>query len=314
LHGNFPQFAIIARIDVSRRRNLFRDIFIFFSFRQAEAMKIRISLVHYLNSAPLGWAFLHGPFRSEFEVVPASPARCADQLSSGEVDIGLIPSIEYQRIPQLQIIPDISISSLREVRSILLIKSRETQSIGSVALDSSSRTSVALTKVLLQAKMRIHPEYVSHPPDLPAMLKRCDAALLIGDPALRVQPENFDTIDLAGEWFQWQKKPFVCAFWACRADAKLPSGLPSIFREAKKWGLERREEIADAFGKSLNLPKSFLEHYLTNNIDYNLAPEHVEGLRRFYELAKQEELIPELRPLKFLSPEKMIFEDRAGAL
>jgi chorismate dehydratase len=264
-------------------------------------MKIRISLVHYLNSAPLGWAFLHGPFRDEFEVVPASPARCADQLSTGEVDIGLIPSIEYQRIPSLQIIPDISISSLTEVRSILLIKPKGTQVINSVALDASSRTSVALTKVLLQAKMGIHPEYISHPPDLPAMLERCDAALLIGDPALRAQPEKYDTLDLAGEWFRWQKRPFVCAFWACRTGAQLPSGLTSMFQEAKAWGLERREEIAATYSESLNLPKSFLEYYLANNIDYDLTQDHIEGLSRFYQLARQEELIPELRALRFLT-------------
>jgi len=264
-------------------------------------MKIRISLVHYLNSAPLGWAFLHGPFRDKFEVVPASPAKCADQLSSGEVDVGLIPSIEYQRIPRLKIIPAISISSLREVRSILLIKHRETPSINTVALDSSSRTSVALAKVLLQVKMGIHPRYVTHPPDLAAMLKQCDAALLIGDPALRVQPEEYETLDLAGEWFAWQKRPFVCAFWAARTDAQLPSDLASIFLEAKEWGLKKREEIAAIYGKSLNLSNSFLEYYLANNIDYNLEPDHIEGLRRYYQLAKQEELIPDLNPLRFLA-------------
>ena len=273
-------------------------------------MKIRISLVHYLNSAPLGWAFLHGPYRNEFEVVPASPARCADQLSSGEVDIGLIPSIEYQRIPNLKIIPDISISSLNEVRSILLIKPKGTPTINSVALDSSSRTSVALAKVLLHAKMGIHPEYVSHPPDVPAMLKSCDAALLIGDPALKVQPEKYDALDLAGEWFQWQKRPFVCAFWACRTDAQLPSDLALIFREAKAWGLKQREEIASIFGISLNLPAAFLEDYLKKNIDYDLKPDHIEGLSRFYDLAKQEALIPELRPLQFLTT-AMDFEKRA---
>ena len=139
-------------------------------------MKIRISLVHYLNSAPLGWAFLHGPFRDKFEVLPSSPAMCADQLAGGEVDIGLIPSIEYQRIPDLRVIPGISIASLGEVRSILLIKPKGKQLIRSVALDTSSRTSVALAMILLQAKMGLHPEYVPHPPDPSAMLTRSDAA------------------------------------------------------------------------------------------------------------------------------------------
>jgi len=262
-------------------------------------MKIRISLVHYLNSAPLGWAFLHGPFRERFEVVPSSPAICADQLSKGDVDIGLIPSIEYERIPRLQIIPEISISSLSAVRSILLVRRKGTQRTGSVALDTSSRTSVALTKILLGARMGIRPEFFPHPPDPEAMLNRCDAALLIGDPALRLRLEDYDTTDLAEKWVEWQERPFVCAFWACRADAQLPGDLNSVFQEAKDWGLRRRDEIASVFSKSLNLPAAFLSDYLRQNIDYDLGKRHIEGLERFYQLAEQENLIPDLREVRF---------------
>lgn len=264
-------------------------------------MKVRISLVHYLNSAPLGWAFLHGPFRDKFDVLPSSPAMCAEQLASGEVDVGLIPSIEYQRIPDLQIIPGISIASLAKVRSILLIKSRGERLFRSVALDTSSRTSVALTKVLLQSKMGLHPNYVPHPPNPTEMLANCDAALVIGDPALRIRLEDYDTTDLAGEWVQWQKKPFVCAFWACRSGTQFPPDLTGIFQEAKEWGLKRRNEIASVYAKTLNLPESFLENYLYENIDYEFGPEHWEGLHRFYQLTKQEELIPELREIRTYS-------------
>jgi chorismate dehydratase len=264
-------------------------------------MKIRISLVHYLNSAPLGWAFLHGPFRDKFEVLPSSPAMCADQLASGEVDIGLIPSIEYQRIPGLQIIPGISIASLGDVRSILLIKSKGRRSIHSVALDTSSRTSVALTRILLRARMGLRPEYIPHSPDPSAMLMHCDAALVIGDPALKIRTEDYDTTDLAGEWVRWQQKPFVCAFWACRDDAPFPSDLAAIFQEAKNWGLKRRDEIAAVYAKSLNLSAFFLEDYLIRNIDYDFGSEHMDGLRKFHELARQEELIPELQDLRIYS-------------
>jgi len=267
-------------------------------------MKIRISLVHYLNSAPLGWAFLHGPFRKQFEVVPSSPAICADQLSKGEVDIGLIPSIEYQRIPGLKIIPDISISSLAAVRSILLIRHRGVQQIGSVALDTSSRTSVALTRILLHQHMGFRPMFFPHAPEPAAMLEHCDAALIIGDAALKVKPEEYETTDLAERWVQWQQKPFVFAFWACRTGSKLPADLNSVFREAKEWGLERRAEIASVFSRSLNLPVSFLEEYLRRNIDFNLGVGHIEGVERFYGLAKAEGLIPEFRPLNFLAGSK----------
>jgi chorismate dehydratase len=268
-------------------------------------MKIRISLVHYLNSAPLGWAFLHGPFRGMYEVVPSSPARCADQLSNGEVDIGLIPSIEYQLIADLQIIPEISISSLDEVRSILLIKPKKKQNIHSVALDTSSRTSVALVRILLEAKMGIRPNFVPCPPDLDLMLNRCDAALLIGDAALKVPLESYETRDLAAEWVQWQQKPFVCAFWACRPEAAISPNLNSVFREAKIWGLKRRSEIARAYAEALSLPASFLEEYLLNNIDYEMGSEHIEGLQKFYQLAHQQGLVPNIEPLRFVPSGKI---------
>jgi chorismate dehydratase len=264
-------------------------------------MKIRISLVHYLNSAPLGWAFIHGPFREQFEVFPSSPALCADQLSKGEVEIGLIPSIEYQRMPGLRIIPNVSISSLKEVRSILLVKPKGKREINSVALDSSSRTSAALAKILLQTRLNIRPEFVTHPPELRAMLNKCDAALLIGDAALRVSLADYETMDLAEEWVQWQRKPFVCAFWACRPGFSIPNDLNSVFLEAKAWGLERRSEIAAVYAKSLSLPVFFLENYLEKNINFDMGASHIKGLETFYGLAKQLDLVPELRPLEFVS-------------
>ncbi len=263
-------------------------------------MKIRISLVHYLNAAPLGWAFLHGPFRDRFEVIPSAPAVCADQLARGEVEIGLIPSIEYQRIPGLKLIPDISIASLAEIRSLLLIKPKGKREINSVALDTSSRTTVALAKVLLQVKMGLHPKYVPMPPDLPKMLRSCDAAVLIGDAALQIRLEDYDTFDLAKEWVEWQGIPFVCALWACRNSFGYPQNLKAMFLEAKEWGLNRRKEIAAAYSKALDLPSSFLEEYLTKNIDFDLGPHHIEGLQRFYHLARQQNLISDLHPLEFI--------------
>lgn len=264
-------------------------------------MKIRISLVHYLNSAPLGWAFLHGPYRNLFEVLPSSPAKCADQLAAGQVDIGLIPSIEYQRIHDLRIIPGISIASLGCVRSILLIKHKGKEEIQSVALDSSSRTSVALARILLQAKMGLRPHYQTHSPDAATMLAHCDAALVIGDPALQIRLEDFDSLDLAGEWVGWRKKPFVCAFWACRAGVQFPSDLVEIFQEAKAWGLRRRGEIASVYSQSLGLPATFLEDYLANNIDYDFGSLHMGGLEEFYRLAREEDLIGETRELQLYS-------------
>ena len=262
--------------------------------------KIRVSLVHYLNSAPLGWAFLHGPFRELFEVIPSSPARCADQLGSGEADIGLIPSIEYQRIPDLRIIPDIAIASVAKVRSILFVKPHGKGKINSVAMDTNSRSSVVLTKILLSEVMGIHPEFIPHSADLREMLKKCDAALLIGDAALEVDLDSYDTTDLSEMWVRWQEKPFVFAFWACRMDPSLPKDLVLRFQEAKQWGLERRSEIASVYSKRLKLPEDFLEGYLMDNINYDLGPDHIHGLEEYYSLAEKAGLIPNIRPLQFI--------------
>ncbi|MEJ2245635.1 MAG: menaquinone biosynthesis protein [Acidobacteriota bacterium] len=262
--------------------------------------KIRISLVNYLNSAPLGWAFLHGFLSEIFEVIPSSPARCAEQLSNGDVDIGLIPSIEYQRIPDLKIIPGIAIASLAEVRSILLVSRWEKESIRSVALDTTSRSSVVLTKILLEERLGIQPEYIPHPPDLEKMLGKCDAALLIGDSALVVDLEKYRTIDLAGMWVQWQQKPFVFAFWACRPETSSTDGLTDQFHQAKEWGLEHRSEIAAVYSDQLKLPKDFLERYLVHNINFDLGQEHIRGLEEYYRLAQKGKYIPEIKPLRFL--------------
>ncbi|MDR1728200.1 MAG: menaquinone biosynthesis protein [Acidobacteriota bacterium] len=265
-------------------------------------MAIRISLVHFLNSAPLGWGFLHGPFQEGFEVIPSAPSVCADQLANGHADIGLIPSVEVQRIPGLAVIPGIAIASLDKVRSLLLIKpkGRPWDGVRSVALDTSSRTTVALTRILLAERMGLAPEFVPHPPDLPRMLGRCDAALLIGDAALQVRMEDYDTIDLVEAWVGWQKKPFVCAVWAGRKGVEYPEGMVATFHAARDWGLRRIPEICAAYARSLNLPADFLRGYLERNIDFDLGAEHLDGLREFHRLAAKHGLTPGFRRCEFM--------------
>jgi len=281
-------------------RSVSLTLWIFRQILRTVTKKIRVSLVRYLNSAPLGWAFLHGPLCNTFKVIRSSPSKCADQLARGEVEIGLIPSIEYTKIPGLRIIPGMSISSLNDVRSILLVQPKKKGPIRSIALDTTSRTSVVLTKVLMKDVMGIHPEFIPHPPNLKDMLKKCSAALLIGDAALRVNPDEYHTVDLAQVWVQWQRMPFVFAFWACRENAELPENVYGIFQMAKKWGLEKREEIADVFSKKLKLRKEFLEHYLFHNINFDLSPDHIGGLEKYYRLARDGGFITEIKPLQFL--------------
>lgn len=263
-------------------------------------MKIRISLVDYLNSAPLGWSFLHGPLRGQAQVVLSSPAQCADQLARGEVDVGLIPSIEYQRIPDLHIIPGIAVAAVDKVRSVLMVRPRGKQAIRSVALDTSSRSSVALLKLLLKNRMYLKPEFVPQSPNLAQMLGKCDAALIIGDAALKLSPVEYEIMDLAEEWIAWQGKPFVFAFWACRASWAPPIDLIQTFLEAKRWGLQVREEIVESYSRNLDLPEPFLRDYLYHSINYDFGEQHIEGLQRFYQLAFQDGLLPDVKPLRFI--------------
>jgi chorismate dehydratase len=261
-------------------------------------LKLRISLVDFLNAAPLGWSFLHGPHRELFDVVLSTPAGCADQLASGKVDIGIIPSIEYQRTPGLQIIPGIGIAASHRVRSVILLKNGS-KPIRSVALDTSSRTSVALIRLLLEMRDGLHPEYIHHAPDPGIMMRRCDAALLIGDRALQVDPEEYEYLDLAEEWVRWQNLPFVFAVWACRAGIDFPPGLVGIFHEALAWGWSARKDIVASFSDRLGIPTEFLDNYLLYNIDYRLNESYWKGLEMFHGLAYSVGLVPELRAIHY---------------
>lgn len=265
-------------------------------------MRLRISLVSFLNAAPLGWYFLHGPDRHLFEITLATPADCARQLAGGEADVGLIPAIEYQRIPNLKIVPGVAVAASDEVRSVLLVHPRGKTAHGSVALDTSSRTSVALVKLLLCVRQGLNPEFVPHEPDITQMLAKCDAALLIGDAALKCSPQKYDWLDLAAEWRKWQGRPFIFALWACRSSAHAPGNMADIFGEAQRWGLERCAEIAEHYARNLNLPADFLLRYLQQNLDHSMGAEHLDGLERFYRLSFEHGLIDQLNPLRFSNP------------
>jgi chorismate dehydratase len=265
---------------------------------------LRISLVHYLNAAPLGWQFSNGSADPRIHVMPASPSKCADQLAAGDADVGLIPSIEYQRIPDLRVIPGVCIGATREVRSVLLIRKFGAGPIRRVALDVSSRTSVALLKLLLRKRFELDPEFVPHAPDPDAMLEECDSALIIGDAALRCNSDRYEMLDLAAAWREWQGLPFVFAFWACRPKSAAEPGIIEIFQAARDWGIARLPQIAEEYSCKLSLPKEFLEYYLRNNLDHQMSAEHRAGLERFYQLAYQSGIIPELKPVRLIGDER----------
>ena len=267
---------------------------------------MRISAISYLNTAPLMWDFEHGLAGPGFEVSYTVPSHCGRELQNGEADIGIIPAAAYATIPNLSILPGVAIASKRPVRSILLVSAKPLAQIRSVALDSSSLTSVALTRVLFEQFWGGSREFVSHPPSLESMLASSDAALLIGDPALKVNRSSYYTWDLAEEWIRFTGKPFVFAFWAVRNDAAKSSmlDLASVFQESRDHGLEptNLSVITSAWSAKLGLPESDLHDYLTSNIFYYLDEACLDGLQLFYRYAHECKVLPPAAQLRFAAP------------
>jgi chorismate dehydratase len=264
---------------------------------------MRISAISYLNTAPLMWDFEHGPPNPSFEISYTVPSQCAAELARSAADIGIIPSAAYATIPGLVILPDVAIAATRAVRSILLVSRKPIDHIRSIALDSSSLTSVALLKILFKKFWQTEPVFDSTPPNLEPMLSQHDAALLIGDPALQVDRSKYLTWDLAEEWIHLTGKPFVFAFWAITGQAALraPAGLAQIFQRSRDHGLQSDNlaAISQTWSRHLGLtPESVLE-YLTQNIHYHLDTPCLDGLQLFYRYAHECKLIPHLPELHF---------------
>src|SRR5260370_2912372 len=148
--------------------------------------KLRISIVQYLNTAPLVWGFTKGPLRGKYDLSFTVPSQCAEELRIGKADVAIIPAIEYQRIEDLVILPDMAIASKHQVRSLLIIAKKPIEQVKTFALDRSSRSTQTLTRILCAEKWKIAPQFFEAPPDLRAMPQQADAALRIGDPALRI--------------------------------------------------------------------------------------------------------------------------------
>jgi chorismate dehydratase len=234
-------------------------------------------------------------------------------LSAGTADIGIIPVAAYATIPGLVILPGVAIASLNAVRSILLVSRKPLDQVKTVALDTSSLTSVALCKILLAKWLGGSREYRSMAPDLDAMLASCDAALLIGDPALLIRKTSYTTvIDLAEEWRKHTGKPFVFAFWAVLEEAlpEAPTGsgaaagvvpsLADVFQRSRDHGLtpESLRTIAKEWAPRLGMSVPDVTSYLTVNIHYTLDNPCQEGLRMFYSYAEHYRVLP---AVKFLA-------------
>jgi len=268
--------------------------------------RLKISAISYLNTAPLIWDFEHGDAGGDFDISYTVPSRCAEQLREGSADIGIIPAAAYATVHNLLILPDIAIASRQPVRSILLVSALPLEKIKTVALDTSSLTSVALTKVLFAQWWGGGRTFTSMAPDLERMLQTQDAALLIGDPALKVDRSKYKTYDLAEEWIRLTGNPFVFAFWAVRRESLEKSAskldLPLIFRQSRDHGLEPSNvsRIAVEWSKKLDLTEQEVRDYLTRNIYYNLDADCMDGLRLFLDYARQCGALPAVPNLDLL--------------
>jgi chorismate dehydratase len=284
--------------------------------------RLRISAISYLNTAPLMWDFERGEAGSEFDISYTLPSACARALEAGTADIGIIPAAAYAQVPGLMVLPGVAIASRRPVRSILLVSRVPVEKIRTVALDTSSMTSVALTKIMFEKWLGGDRTFTSMEPDIEKMLAQHDAGLLIGDPALKIDRSRYHTLDLAEEWIRHTGKPFVFAFWAVREKALFGDGRPrpsaersdagvpeqdlaAIFQQSRDCGLEPAslDYIAREWAPRLGLSETAIRSYLTENIYYHLDTACMEGLQLFYRYAAEIGALPAAPEVRFLIPE-----------
>jgi len=275
--------------------------------------RLKISAISYLNTAPLMWDFEHAEAGADqianYDVSYTIPSACAEALRAGTADIGIIPAAAYTTVPDLVIIPDVAIATRRAVRSILLVSQNPVdplwKQVRTVALDTSSMTSVALAKILFAKWLGGARDYKPMAPDLDAMLAACDAALLIGDPALQVDRTRYFTLDLAEEWVARTGKSFVFAFWAIRQQAlagRDAAAIAEVFKKSRDHGLspQRLETIAQEWAPRLGLPVEVIRVYLTHNIHYYLDSPCLEGLALYYRLGAEIGALPRVPELRFV--------------
>jgi len=249
-------------------------------------MTYRVGTVAYLNAKPLTWAIERGLVEG-LQAVPAVPSELGRQLLGGQLDAAIVSSIVAIEHPELALLPAAGcIAADGPVQSVLLFSRVHFSQIRSVALDTSSLTSVALTRLLLERKYGCRPEYQTMPPNLPRMLDACDAALLIGDPSLAQyfqgtqHPPAYDVLDLGRAWQAWTGLPFVFAAWV--APRKLAEGeLPQRLGQAREQSRQAIPEIAAAEAARLRLPVEVCEHYLQQVIRYEFGEREWDGFLLF---------------------------------
>jgi predicted solute-binding protein len=273
---------------------------------------LRISLVDFLNARPLTWGLLHEP-PAGVSVSRDLPSVCAEKLADGSAEVGLIPSIEYQRIPNLRAVPGLGIAAASEVRSVLLVSDVSREKIRSVWLDPASRTSAALVRILLKRVYGLTPEYreaeggrreamADSPSPESRVLgpDRADARLIIGDPALKTRLNGKVVLDLAAEWRAFSGHSFVFAFWAVRGGEAAAAEVAPLLRRSYEAGRRNFARLIGEESAQTGLSEAVVEDYLRHSLHYELNGGDLAGLDLFYRMAEEEGLIASARPLDFV--------------
>jgi len=259
---------------------------------------LRIGAVGYLNARPLTWALDREPGR--WHVRYDLPSICASLLHAGDVDLGLVPSVEYLRSPDYRVIPGVGVGSRGPVASVAMYARRPISEIETVALDTSSRTSVALIQVLCHHHFGIRPRFVPHGPDLSTMMLTADAALLIGDPAFDADHAalGLEKIDLGEEWTRMTGLPFIYAAWTGRAGVANAGDVRAL-QDAQAEGVRAAEAIAAEYGRGDARRTARALAYLRDNVKYGIGADEAKGLQLFLDYASDLGLAPARRALEF---------------
>ena len=251
---------------------------------------VRVGAVSYLNTKPLVYQLQH--LAPHSRIVYDVPSRLAQQLAAGQLDVALIPSIEYLRCPDYTIVSDACIVCRGPVLSVKLFFRVDPRRIGTLALDEGSRSSVALARILLEQRFGVSPRLEVLPVGAGLGDTQADAVLLIGDRAIQSTDDSVVEVwDLGDQWCRWAELPFVFAMWTARAEVDL-RGVDMALGAARDAGVAHLQEIAEAEARHVRLDIATCLDYLRDNLYFYLGPRERRGLEVFCQHAAQLGLAP----------------------
>jgi predicted solute-binding protein len=274
--------------------------------------KLRVCAVRYLNTVPLVWGFLHGEQQGVFDLNFTLPSECADAVRSSDAHAGLVPVVALTRQHDLVVVPGAAIGSRGAVRSILLVSKKPMEEITSFAADEGSRTSTILLQILLARRFGVRPRVRPYPAKLDDMLDLADAAMIIGDPALRIDPDGREwrgqplhIYDLGAAWTEMTGLPMVYAVWAVKKLVAEPR-MAEVFNASAEYGRQHMEDIIAAESKRRELPEDLVRRYLTQHIRYEFGDEQRRSLELFLRQAYELGLVERPRDLRYLETEPAV--------